>query len=122
MKGKGFISRRFLSPFHKGTYFEQCSFLSSPVYKRLICSQLGQQSQSAFQTEQSSQNEDWHSMIYAKNPKCLFILDRYLSAFIEHSALVDTLLGMYPIVQCTQFIIFHNFCVQLNSSACFKLR
>jgi len=97
VKGKGFISRRFPSPFHKGTYFEQCSFLSAPV-KRLICSQLGQQWQSACQTEQSSQNEDWHSMIYAKNPKCLFILGRYLSAFIEHSVLVNTLLGMYPIV------------------------
>ena len=54
--------------------------------------------ESACQTEQSSQNEDWHSMIYAKNPKCLFILGRYLSAFIEHSVLVNTLLGMYPIV------------------------
>ena len=54
--------------------------------------------ESACQTEQSSQNEDWHSMIYAKNSKCLFILGRYLSAFIEHSVLVNILLSMYPIV------------------------
>lgn len=75
-------------------YFEQCSFLSAPV-KRLICSQLGHQPQSACQTEQSSQNEDWHSMIYAKNPKCLFILGHYLSAFIEHSVLVNTQTAWY---------------------------
>ena len=47
-------------------------------------------------------------------------IESFKSAFVEHSVLVNTLLGMYPIVQCTQFIIFHNFCVHLNSSACFK--